>query len=98
MAGVGVVVESLPRTLVLKPEVRSEVDDALVGGQRTSQCRRFAMGQGEEDDVCSAQRVGVRGDQGPIGEGRQLRMHLTQATPRLGSRGNGTHLELGVSQ
>ena len=56
------------------------------------------MGQREEDDVRPAQRVGVRGDQGPVGEGWQLRMHLTQAPPSLGSRSNRTHLEVGVPE
>ncbi len=56
------------------------------------------MRQGEEDDVVAREDLGRRGLDDPVGQGRQVRLQVTETGPGAASGGQRTDLDVGMVQ
>ena len=91
-------VEGLPLPGIGQPEVGAAVHDHGLLPQRPGDDGRLSVRQAEEDHVVTGQGVNGRVGQDTVGEREQVGLERTEPLTRVGARGHGTDLDVGVPE
>jgi hypothetical protein len=78
--------------------IGTAVHDEGVGGQVRGDRTGHAVRQGEEDDVMTGERRGIRRLKRQVRERAQVRLQRDERLARIGVRGHGRDLELRVGR